>query len=67
MKKCYYEGPAFKLCRGSWGPTFKLYRGLGSHFKTFRGVPRSSPHFYTMPMKLGNILSNFIIDKNIHK
>ena len=22
MKKCYYEGPTFKLCRGSWGPTF---------------------------------------------
>ena len=23
MKKCYYKGPTFKLCRGSWGLTFK--------------------------------------------
>ena len=26
------QGPTFKLCRGSWGPTFKLLGVPGSHF-----------------------------------
>ena len=34
-----WEGPTTKLWRGSWGPTFKLYGGRGSHFYTLRGVP----------------------------
>ena len=50
MKKYCYEGPTFKLWRGSWGSTFKFWRGswdpafklkegLESHFETLRGVP----------------------------
>ena len=27
MKKYYYEGPTFKIWRGSWDPTFKFWRG----------------------------------------
>ena len=34
----YYEKNEFIKERGSWGPTFKLYEGLGSHFEILRGV-----------------------------
>ena len=42
MRK-YYEGPFFKLWRGSWSPTFKLWRGSWVSLLNFRGVP--SPTF----------------------
>ena len=37
MKKYYYEGPTFKLCRGSWDPTFKFRGGPGSRIPGTRG------------------------------
>ena len=61
MKKYYYEGPTFKLWRGSWGSTFKFWRGFwGPIFKLWEGsqvpgtrvlkswVLGSWSHFYTM-------------------
>ena len=38
MKKYYYEGPTFKLRRGSRDPTFKFWRGSwGTTFKLWGG------------------------------
>ena len=53
MKKYYYEGPIFKLWRGSWGPTFKLW---GGNRVPGPRVPGSWYHLYTMPGKAISVL-----------
>ena len=42
MKKCYYQGSTFKLCRGSWVSLLNFEGGPGSR------VPGS--RFYTMQL-----------------
>ena len=39
MKKYYYEGPAFKLWRGSSDPTSNYKRGPGVPLLNFREIP----------------------------
>ena len=58
MKKCYYERPTFKLCRGSevpllnfegdpWVPLLN-FMGVPGHVSQGPKVSGSWPHFYTM-------------------
>ena len=44
MKKCYYEDPIFKLCRGPGAPLLNFEGGPGVPVLNFRGVPAGS-HF----------------------
>ena len=39
MKKCYYKGPNFKLCRGSWGSAFIFWRESWGSLSNFEGGP----------------------------
>ena len=44
MKKCYYEDPIFKLCRGPGAPLLNFEGGPGVPVLNFRGV-RAGSHF----------------------
>ena len=39
MKKCYYEGPTFKLCRGHGVPLLNFEASPEVTLSNFRGVP----------------------------
>ena len=41
MKKCYYAGYTFKLCTGSWGPTFKFWKWSRVPLLNFEGCSGS--------------------------
>ena len=53
MKKGYYEDPKFKLCRGSWGPTFKILGGLRVPLLNFEGGLGSRVPGYQSPGSRG--------------